>query len=88
MMHIGVDTTLSKTKAMCFPPPRVGYSNADASRFDIRNADCSAVCFVGFTKEFKYFCSIIDPPLYVPRTKTLINKQRQPHQQMVRLKTP
>ena len=39
MLHIGVDTTLSKTEAMYFPPPRVDYSNTDTSRFDIRNAD-------------------------------------------------
>ena len=59
-MHIGVDTTLSKAEAMYFPPPRVDYSNADTSRFDIRNADCPTVGFVDFTKEFKYFGSIID----------------------------
>ena len=52
MMHIGVDTTLSKTEAIYFPPPRVDYSNADTSRF--------TVCSVDFTKEFKYLGSIID----------------------------
>ncbi len=60
MMHIGVNTTLSKTEAIYFPPPRVDYSNADTSRFDIRNADSSTVGFVDFTKEFKYLGSIID----------------------------
>ncbi len=60
MMHIGVDTTLSKTEAMYFPPPRVDYSTADTSRFDICNADGSTVGFVDFTKEFKYLGSIID----------------------------
>ncbi len=39
MMHIGADTTLSKTEAMYFPPPQVDYSTADTSRLDIRNAD-------------------------------------------------
>ena len=58
MMHIGVDTTLSKTEAMYFPPPRVDYS-----RFDIRNADASTVGFVDFTKEFKYPGSIMDSSL-------------------------
>ncbi len=48
MMHIGVDTALSKTEAIYFPQPRVGYSNADAPRFDIRNADGPAVGFVDF----------------------------------------
>ena len=62
-MHIGVDTTLSKTEAMYFPPPRVDYSTADTSRLDIRNADGSTVGFVDFTKEFKYLGSIIDSSL-------------------------
>ena len=39
------------------------YSNADTSRFDIRNADGSTVAFVDFTKEFKYLGSIIDSSL-------------------------
>ena len=63
MLHIGVDTTLSKTEAFCFPPPRVDYSSADTSRLDIRNADGSTVGFVDFTKEFKYLGSIIDSSL-------------------------
>ena len=64
MMHIGVDTTLSKTEAMYFPPPRVNCSNAaETSHFDVRNADGSAVGFVEFTKEFKYLGSIIDSSL-------------------------
>ena len=62
-MHIGVDTALSKTEAMYFPPPRVDYSTADTSRFDIRNANGSTVGFVDFTKEFKYLGSIIDSSL-------------------------
>ncbi len=37
MMLIGADTTLFKTEAVYFPPPCVGHSNADTSRFDIRN---------------------------------------------------
>jgi hypothetical protein len=48
---------------MYFPPPRVDYSNADTSRFDIRNAVGSTVGFVDFTKEFKYLGSIIDSSL-------------------------
>ena len=63
MMHIGVDTTLYKIDAMYFSPPRVDYSNADTSRFDIRNADGSTVGFVEFTKEVKYLGSIIDSSL-------------------------
>ena len=63
MMHIGVDTTLSKTEAMYFSPPRVDNSNADTSRFDIRNADGSTVGFVDFTKEFEYLGSVIDSSL-------------------------
>ena len=62
-MHIGVDTMLSKTEAMYFPPPRVDCSDADTPRFDIRNADGSTVGFVDFTKEFKYLGSIIDTSL-------------------------
>ncbi len=62
-MHIGVDTTLSKTEAMYFPPPRVDYSIADTSRLDIRDADGPTVGFVDFTKEFKYLGSIIDSSL-------------------------
>ena len=62
-MHIGVETTLSKTEAMYFSPPRVDYSNADTSRFDIRNADGFTAGFVNFTKEFKYLGSIIDSSL-------------------------
>ena len=38
-------------------------SNADTSRFDIRNADGSTVGFVDFTKEFKYLGSIVDSSL-------------------------
>ena len=63
MMHIGVDTTLSKTEAKYFPLTRVDYSTADTSRLDIRNADGSTVGFVDFTKEFKYLGSIIDSSL-------------------------
>ena len=62
-MHIGVDTTLSKTEAMYFPPPRVDYYIADTPRLDTRNADGSTVCFVAFTKESKSLGSIIDSPL-------------------------
>ncbi len=66
MMHIGVNTTMSKTETLYFPPPRVDYSNADTARFDIRricHADGSTVGFVDFTKEFKYLGSIIDSSL-------------------------
>ncbi len=63
MMHIGVDTMLSKTEATYFPPPRVDYSNANTTRFDIRNADGSSVGFVDFTKEFKYLGSTSDSSL-------------------------
>ncbi len=59
MIHIDVDTTLSKTEAMYFPPLRVGYSTADTSRFDIRNADGSTVGFVNCTN----LGSIIDSSL-------------------------
>ncbi len=59
MMHIGVDTTLSKSEAMYFPPPRVDYSTADTSRLYI----ISTVGFVDFTKEFKYLGSIIGSSL-------------------------
>ncbi len=59
-MHLGVDTTLSMTGAMYFPPPRVEYSTADTFRLGIRYADGSTVCFVDFTKEFKYLGSIIE----------------------------
>jgi hypothetical protein len=59
-MHTGVRTMLSKTEAMYFPPPRVDFSNADTSRFDIRNADGSTVGFVDFTKEEKYLGSDAD----------------------------
>jgi hypothetical protein len=54
---------LFKTEVMHFPPLRVEYSNADTSRFNIRNADGSAVGFVDFTNEFKYLGSIIDSSL-------------------------
>ncbi len=63
MIHIDVDTTLSTTEVVYFSPPRVDYSNADTSCFDIRNADGSTVGFVDFTKEFKYLGSIIDSSL-------------------------
>ncbi len=63
LMHTDVGTTLSDTLARYLPPPRVGYSNADTSRFDIRNADGSTVGFVDFTEEFKYIGSIIDSSL-------------------------
>ncbi len=63
MMHIGVDTTLSKVEAMYFLPPRVDYSTADTSRLNIFNADGSNIGFVDFTKEFKYLGSIIDSSL-------------------------
>jgi hypothetical protein len=62
-MHIGVDTALSKTEAMYFPPPRVNCSTAETSSKDIRNADGSAVGFVDFTKELEYLGSIIDSSL-------------------------
>ena len=39
------------------------YSNADTSRFDIRNVDGSSVGYVDFKKEFKYLGSIIDSSL-------------------------
>ncbi len=63
MMHIGVDTTLSKAEAMYFSPPRVDCSHVDKSRFDIHDAYDSTVGFVDFTKEFKYLGSIIDSSL-------------------------
>jgi hypothetical protein len=78
MMHIGVDTTLSKTEAMYFHlrewiillPTRLALVCVrDASSrsipwiIDIRNADGSTVGFVDFTEEFKYLGSIIDSSL-------------------------
>ncbi len=63
MMYICVDTMLSKTESMCFPPPRVDKSNADTSHFGIRNGDGSTVCIVDITNDFKYFGSIIDTSL-------------------------
>ena len=70
MMHIGVDTTLSKTEAMYFPPPREDYYNADTSRFDIRNADGSTVGFVDFTKISGISARSLTP--HLPRTQTSI----------------
>ncbi len=63
MLHICADTTLSKTEAMYFLPPRVDYSNADTSRFDLRHEDGSTVCFVDLMKELKYLGSIIETSL-------------------------
>ena len=39
------------------------YSTADTSRFDVRNADGSAVDFIDFTKELNFIGSIIDSSL-------------------------
>ena len=52
-MHTSVGTTLSKTEAMYFPPPRVDYFTSDTCCSDIRNEDRFAVGFVDFTNEFK-----------------------------------
>jgi hypothetical protein len=82
MVHIGVDTTLSKSEAMYFSPPRVDYSNADTYRFGIRNADDSTVDFVDFTKEFKHLGSIIDSP--ITSDADVDKRKRQQHQNSVR----
>ncbi len=52
-----------RLKQLDFLPPRVDYSDADASHFDMRNTDGSDVGFVDFTKEFKYLGSTIDSSL-------------------------
>ncbi len=59
MMHLGVGTTLSKTEAMYFRHRSVDYSNADTSRFHIRNADGPAVGLFYCKNEFEYLGSII-----------------------------
>ncbi len=41
----------------------MGYSNAETPRFDIRNSDGPAVCFIDFTKALTYLGSIIDSSL-------------------------
>ena len=46
-------------KAMYIPPPRVNYSAADTSRFNIVDGAGLPVGFVDFTPEFKYLGSIL-----------------------------
>jgi hypothetical protein len=70
MMHIGVGSRLSKTEATYFSPLRVDYSNADTSRFDIRNADGSTVGFLILQRNLSISARSLAPRL--PRTQTLI----------------
>ena len=59
LMHVGNGNVLSKTEAMYFPPPRVDYSTADTSRFDVTNVSGVPIGFIDFAKEFKYLGSIV-----------------------------
>ena len=58
-VHVGNGSTASKTEAMYIPPPRVDYSAADTSRFNIVDEVGLPVGFVDFTTEFKYLGSIL-----------------------------
>ena len=74
MMHNGVDTVLSKTEAMYFPPPRVDYSTADTTRFDIRNPDGSTVGFDSLILRRSSSISARSLTPRSPRTQTLIDE--------------
>ena len=63
LMHVGNGGILSKTEAMYFPSPRVEYSVADTSRFDVLDVNGSVAGFIDFTQEFKYLGSIIHSSL-------------------------
>ena len=63
LMHVGNGSVLSKTEAMYFPSPRVEYSVADTSRFDVLDVNGSVAGFIDFTQEFKYLGSIIHSSL-------------------------
>jgi hypothetical protein len=56
-MHIGTGATPSKTEAMCFPPSRRLYSDADTLKLDVLNHSRNPVGFIDFTTEFKYLGS-------------------------------
>ena len=58
-VHVGSGSTASKTEAMYIPPPRVDYSAADTSRFNIVDGAGLPAGFVDFTTEFKYLGSIL-----------------------------
>jgi hypothetical protein len=58
-MHIGTGATPSKAEAMCFPPPRRLYSDADASRQDALDYLGNPVGFIDFSTEFKYLDLIV-----------------------------
>jgi hypothetical protein len=58
-MHIGIGATPSKTEAMCFPPPRRLYSDADTSRLDVLDGTGNPVGFIDFMTEFNYLGSIV-----------------------------
>jgi hypothetical protein len=51
-MHIGRDTTASKTEAMFVPGPNTVYTDGDTSDFTVSDG------FVSFTTEFKYLGSV------------------------------
>jgi hypothetical protein len=63
LMHVGNGSVLSKTEAMFFPSPRVKYSVADTSRFNVIDVNGSVAGFIDFTQEFKYLGSIIHSSL-------------------------
>ena len=58
-MHVGSGSTASKTEVMYIPPPRVDYSAADTSCFNIVDGAGPPVGFVDFATEFKYLGSIL-----------------------------
>ena len=57
--RISYGTVSTKTEAMHFPPPRLGFSAADTSRIDVCDSNGDPVGFIDFTKEFKYLGSIV-----------------------------
>ncbi len=44
---------------MFFPPPRVEYSAADTTRFNVLDSSGAAAGFVDFTQELRYLGSIV-----------------------------
>jgi len=59
LMHVGHGAVLSKTEAMFFPPPRVEYSAADTTCFNVLDSSGATAGFVDFTQDFRYLGSIV-----------------------------
>ena len=62
-MRVGSGTAASKTEAMYYPTSTGPYEDSDTTPLTLSGPGGEDLCFVGFTKEFRYMGPIVHSSL-------------------------